>query len=85
MSLFSFFGGGPVDAYNDGSSWFDMDADDGDLSQAFDALECWGLDAFEAADVLDSLVMEGVSTGELDEVVDGFGAEVTDELMGYGE
>lgn len=74
------FGGG--DAYNDQPAWGDGEPDDGDHSQAFSALVDWDLSWDEAADVVDELRMVGVSVGEMDEVVSGFGAELTDELMG---
>lgn len=70
-----FFGGDDGDAYNDQPVWFDDEPDEGDTSQAFDALESLGYDAFESAEMLDEAALSGVSAGELTELVDGVAGE----------
>lgn len=73
-----FFGGVDADAYNDQDSWADDEPDDGDLSQNFDMLESQGYDADEASDLLDALLMEGVTSGEMFEVMEGVFDHVDD-------
>ena len=71
MSFWGMLGGVGSNAYNDQTTWGDDEPDDGDLSQAFDALESAGVDGLEAADYLDELVMSGGAVRDLIDITDG--------------